>query len=178
MSDVKLFWDMSTGYGDWIVDSGDIVSGDGFVDLQTAVFISIFTDRVADPDFILTDGTNDRRKWWGEDYYQSTFGSRLWELYRAKVGNKSNVLLMAKNFVLDSLNWLIQDGIAKAISVNTFWQSRDTMGMVVTITEPTTQAKRSFNFSQYWGASAPGIIVQPGLSSLLDAFILDQSRLV
>ncbi|MDE9430177.1 phage GP46 family protein [Xenorhabdus bovienii] len=62
MSDITSWWDVTNIHADWIVGCGDLVTGD---DLQTAIIISLFTDRQArsDDDF---DGV-DRRGWWGDN---------------------------------------------------------------------------------------------------------------
>lgn len=154
MSDILLQWDSTSGYGDWSLVGGDIEpSSVGLNDLETAVLISIFTDRVADAGFVVSDGSNDRRKWWAEDYLGSAFGSRLWELFRAKITNQTTTLLMAQNFVSDSLQWLITDGIAASVDVNTFWNGRGSLGIIVTITEPTTPTATTFNYSVVWSTT-------------------------
>lgn len=60
MSDISSFWDIERLVAEWREGNGDLVNGD---DLQTAMIISLFTDRVARDDDDI-DG-EDRRGWWG-----------------------------------------------------------------------------------------------------------------
>ncbi len=61
MTDITTIWDEEQSIGDWQSGQGDLLSGN---DLETAILISLFTDRLAraDDDF---DG-DDRRGWWGD----------------------------------------------------------------------------------------------------------------
>ena len=47
MSDISSRWNADTLRADWIVGNGDLLSGD---DLQSAIMISLFTDRLAHSD--------------------------------------------------------------------------------------------------------------------------------
>lgn len=44
MSDISSWWNADTLRADWIAGNGDLLSGD---DLQSAIMISLFTDRLA-----------------------------------------------------------------------------------------------------------------------------------
>lgn len=83
--------------------------------LTTAVIISLFTDRQADPDDVLPDGGTDRRGWWAD----TTMGSRLWLLSREK--EISAVLGKARQYAEEALAWLLDDGVASAVTVITSW---------------------------------------------------------
>lgn len=65
------------------LENGDIKQADG---LDTAVIISLFTDRRALEDDATPDFTENRRGWWGDTYdaQQRPIGSRLWLLSREK----------------------------------------------------------------------------------------------
>src|SRR5260370_260114 len=106
MSDTTIIWNPALGYGDWDMDGAQLVAGD---DLLTAVYISLFTDRVASPDDVIPDGTQDPRGWWGDAGQDVLIGSRLWLLNRAK--QTTETLNLAKDYITEALKWLIDDGV-------------------------------------------------------------------
>jgi phage gp46-like protein len=92
--------------------------------LETAVWMSMFTDRRAKIDDQLDD-INDRRGWWGDDLNEDDtdiIGSRLWLLARSKT--TSEVVGLAKRYVEEALDWLIVDEVASKIEVNASRQDR------------------------------------------------------
>lgn len=112
MTDITTLWDAQTSTGDWAIGSGDLVSGD---DLETAIYISLFTDRLArdDDDY---DGT-DRKGWWGDTDADYQIGSRLWLLRRQKL--TTTVATSAVSYAKEALQWLIDDGVISGITVTT-----------------------------------------------------------
>lgn len=60
MSDISSFWNVDALHADWRTDPGALETGN---DLQTAIILSLFTDRLARRDDAY-DGS-DRRGWWG-----------------------------------------------------------------------------------------------------------------
>lgn len=62
MSDITVIWDVDNSRGDWEFVAPALVTGN---DLQSAVLISLFTDRIANRDDPIPDGTDDPRGWWG-----------------------------------------------------------------------------------------------------------------
>lgn len=104
---------------DWAIADGDIAVDDG---LDTAVAISLFTDRLANADDALPDNTGDRRGWWGDAYLDPLadgssdhIGSRLWLLSRAK--QIPETAQQAQAYCEEALQWLIDDGVAAAVTV-------------------------------------------------------------
>jgi phage gp46-like protein len=89
--------------------------------LETAVIISLFTDRRANEDDVLPDLNNtDRRGWWGDLVSQignDQIGSKLWLLKREKT--TPTTIIKAKKYVEEALQWMIDDGIAIKIEVET-----------------------------------------------------------
>ncbi len=63
MTDFALIWDPVNFRADMAVVNGDLAVDEG---LRTAVIISLLTDRLADADAVIPDGTRDRRGWWGD----------------------------------------------------------------------------------------------------------------
>ena len=87
--------------------------------LKTAVIMSLFTDRLADVDDVIPDGSNDRRGYWGDvlaPLEGDKIGSRLWLLSREK--ETVGVLRRAEEYAYEALEWLITDGVAKRIIIN------------------------------------------------------------
>ena len=133
MSDIATIW--SGTRGDWLQTGPTLASGS---DLETAVLISLFTDRAALPDDTIPDGTGDPRGWWADDP-TVPIGSRLWLIYRAK--RTPEVLLDAQDYCTEALQWLIDDGVAADVEVYCEWQVTNRLGIQVTVikTDGTTQ---------------------------------------
>jgi phage gp46-like protein len=90
--------------------------------LETAVIISLFTDRRADFTEPLPFNETFRRGWWGDSYAEiqgDQIGSHLWLLQREKI--TQDTLNRAKEYSLEALAWLTEDGIAESVQVNTAW---------------------------------------------------------
>lgn len=86
--------------------------------LRSAVMVSLFTDRRAKDDDVIPDGTDDRRGSWQDAYLDATddsHGSRLWLLSREK--EIPQTLVRAREYAEEALQWLIDDGIAKGVTV-------------------------------------------------------------
>lgn len=116
MSDLAIIWNPQTGYGDLNLVGAQLQSGQ---DLETAILVSIFTDRVAMTDDAIIDGTNDPRGWWGDTGRAYPVGSRLWLLERAKQTQETAQL--AKDYLLEALQWLIDDGAVGRFDITTQW---------------------------------------------------------
>ena len=118
-SDKKAF-DLS------LLTSGGLKATDS---LQTAVLISLFTDRRAGPDDVLPEDAGvqsllppDRRGWCGDALPETPgdkIGSRLWLLARAKQTEETR--RRAIFYAEEALAWLIEDGLALAVTVTAEW---------------------------------------------------------
>lgn len=98
-------------------DGGNFLSDDG---LETGVVVSLFTDRLAESTDEIPDGTDDRRGWWADafpDVEDDRIGSRLWLLRNAKANQQT--LNDAKLYAEEALQWMLDDGVAKSITVTT-----------------------------------------------------------
>lgn len=109
----RMIYDAETGTVEIDTDENGFVKlTDG---LETAVFISLFTNKRARP----SDREVDRRGWWGDVHARQQndqIGSWLWLLRRRNVSDPQTIRL-AKLYAEDSLQWLKSDGLAKRISV-------------------------------------------------------------
>ena len=116
-------------------------------DLESAVIISLFTDRRAnDDDTYLSD---DRRGWWADTFMipiNYKIGSRLWLLYREK--QTTEVLNRAHQYVTESMQWLIDDKIAQAVRVEVEWVSIGVLGIRIEILRP--QGTEAFKYDYAW----------------------------
>jgi phage gp46-like protein len=133
MSDLQLFFACEQNpCADLQVKSGDLARGN---DLSTAIAISLFSDARARPDDVIPDGT-DPRGFWADALDGVRWGSRLWLLERAT--NTRDVLLRAKTYAEESLNWLTENGIAKSFSVvvEAIGNCKNVMAIGVTICRP------------------------------------------
>jgi phage gp46-like protein len=99
---------------------GDLATEEG---LETAVVISLFTDRRAAKTDQLPTGETDRRGCWQDATLEALpagtrdpgIGSMLWLLQREKT--MSTVLARAKQYAEQALAWMIEDRIAESITV-------------------------------------------------------------
>lgn len=136
-------------HADVRLDGPDLAGGD---DLLSAVIISVFSDRRAETDD-LTPGDY-RGGWWGDTFAElggDRIGSRLWLLAREKQTDET--LTRAREYVIESLQWLVDDGVASEVEVENEWIREQTMGMAITITKP-DGSSRDFNFEYAWAQRA------------------------
>lgn len=116
--DFALVSDPANDRADLAVAAGDLVMDGG---LATAVMISLGTDRLAAADDSIPDGSGNRRGWWGDlpidDAAPDNIGSRLWLLRRAKATPATQRL--AEQYIREALAWMIDDGVAGRIDVET-----------------------------------------------------------
>lgn len=100
----------------------DVATDDG---LRTSVQLSLFLDRRAEDDDAVED--DDRRGW----HADPRRGSRLWLLARAK--ETPDTLARAKTYTEEALAWLVEDGVARSVTVEAEWIGRGRIGLRVTI---------------------------------------------
>lgn len=102
----------------------DLAADDG---LRTAVLVSLFTDCRAEADDELPAGDGDRRGSWDDPER----GSRLWLLSREK--QTARTLERAREYAEEALAWLVEDGIARAVTVTAEWVRTGVLGLRVVI---------------------------------------------
>lgn len=131
MSDVALIFkgaciDLSVLSGQLQRDSG----------LETAVIISLFTDRRVTVEQ-LPDLSESQRGWWGDllsDIDQDQIGSRLWTLDRSK--RTTETLRLFEDYVKEALDWMIEDGIAQTVEATAFYTDNKSLGSDIKIARP------------------------------------------
>jgi phage gp46-like protein len=131
MSDTTITWNPKLGIGDWTLIGAQLQAGN---DLQTAVYISLFSDRAANGDDVIPDGSQDPRGWWGDSDQAVPIGSRLWLLRRAK--QTIETLNLAKDYITEALQWLLDDGVVGKFDITVEWSSPGLLGANVVAHRP------------------------------------------
>lgn len=150
MSDIRLA--LQEFGGDVVVVGGDIDRDDG---LQTAVILSLFTDRRCTPDDLPAEET-DLRGWWGDvvpAVAGDQTGSLLWLLRREK--QLASVVSKARDYAQQALQWMIDDKVASKVVVEAEIVRQGWLGIGVTITRP-RGAQVSFRYDYAWQAQQSG----------------------
>jgi phage gp46-like protein len=114
MSDTSTTWNGPLNYGDWKLVGTNLQTGN---ELVTAVLISLFTDRVANDDDVIPDGSNDPRGWVGDLGQTVPIGSRLWLLSRSKL--TQSAATTAKSMAAEALKWMLDDGVVARLDIKT-----------------------------------------------------------
>ena len=141
MADISTVWDVQRTRGDWVLLGPVLESGD---DLQTAVLISLFTDRLALPSDPTPEG--DRRGWWGDDP-KYPIGSRLWLLDRVK--GPLDVPQRAQDYAAEALQWLIDDGVVARFDIVAQWITPDRLDLTITANR-SDGSRVAMKFPQVW----------------------------
>lgn len=144
--DIAIAWDTQNACGDWTLAGGDLVTGPS---IESAVAVSLFTDRRAAADYVPLDGSGDLRGFWADTYSDGPWGSRLWQLRIAVKTDQTKLLLQAQDICQEALAWLVKAGAVAAVDVAASWLNATDMGLLVTVTKPdgSTQA---FTYSWAW----------------------------
>lgn len=143
MTDVAYTFKPGTLEPDITLDGPDLAGGK---DLETAITISLFTNRRAEVDDSV-DGS-DRMGWWADtfnDIQNDKIGSRLWLLEREKETN--SVLNRAREYIEEALLWMTEDGVADRVEVTTEWIKRGVMAANIAIQRPQGVERFSYEFA-------------------------------
>ncbi len=147
MSDLALIYD---GQGfDLALDGDDLLLDHS---LQTAVVISLFSDRRARADDAVPGGSADRRGWWGDAWAEvvgDQIGSRLWLLSREK--ELPETLRRAREYAEESLAWLVRDGIASTVTAVPSVPRTDVLRLDISIRRR-EGGEENFQFDVLWEA--------------------------
>lgn len=150
MSDIKtVFIDLERG-ADYVLDASSGLAEDS--GLESAVIISLFTDRRANADDVLPDGGNDLRGWWADsfnDNFNDKIGSRLWLLSREK--QLPSVMVRAREYAVEALQWLIDDGVAESVAVEVSNPRMGILALAVSIYRPLRPVTQ-YRFETFWSA--------------------------
>lgn len=140
VGDISLIPD-EAGDGDFVFLEGDISCD---ASLQTAVYISLFTDAPYEDDNYETRG------WFGDtlDEY-GVLGSKLWTLTRNKIDNSISEL--AKQYCEEALNWLITEGVSDSVVVTVSRSDINSLSIEVKISRPNDKDEY-YKFAYNWEA--------------------------
>ena len=148
MSDIRTrYIDLDHGL-DFVLLAPGLETDEG---LETAVVISLFTDRRALESDTLPPGSSDRRGWWGDSrppVQDDQIGSRLWLLTREK--QLSGGLQRAREYAEEALQWLVDDGVAAALDVLATNPRDGLLALSVSIQRSGDAAPTLFRFETLW----------------------------
>lgn len=119
LEDIKLKYDEINNEIDLEVldNAGDVTTEPG---LETAVLISLYTDRRARDDDPVSDEETNKRGWWGDlvspEEVEDQIGSRKW-IFWERGKTTEQVMEDVKEADYEALQWLIDDGIASEIII-------------------------------------------------------------
>jgi phage gp46-like protein len=148
MADIGLVWSNELWRGDWqLNDDGQLTSDN---DLETAILLSLFTDRTALPDDVIPDG-GPIRGWWADTYRTYELGSRLWLLWREK--QTETTRRRAAEYARESLQWMIDAELASRIDVAAAWRSRGFLELEISLTPPYGE-RRVWRYPLAWAQLA------------------------
>jgi len=147
MQDVGFF--NVDGYNaDLVIENGDLKDDSG---LETAVLISLFTDKRATLEELPT-GEQSQKGWWADQISTPSddqIGSLLWTLDRSKI-NESTVVAV-EDLAKKALQWMIEDGLAKSVEVSAEISDSQRVNFAVAITRPDG---KDVTFEVFWNAQA------------------------
>lgn len=132
--------------------SGRATTGLRETRLARAVINSLFSWARARPGDELPTPESPRMGWWGDTYGAvngDRFGSRLWLLARETLTDE--VAARARDFAQEALAWLVPDGVAIRVTVETERLGLDTLGMRVLVDEP-GGGRLDIRFADIWSA--------------------------
>lgn len=147
LADLALVWDPVFGAADLMLIDGDLASDPG---METAVLLSLFTDRRAEVDDVPPSGDErDRRGWWADEFAEvesDLIGSRLWLLDRGK--RTSETPLRAKEYALEALRWTTEDRVAASVDV-TIEETPSALLIAVAVQRP-GRDPTTFRYQHVW----------------------------
>lgn len=141
---------------DLAVASGDLLTDDG---LLTAVVVSLFTDRQAEPGDELPAGETDRRGWWADATLPKlagapdNIGSRLWLLRREK--QLPEVVARAREYATEALQWLLREGRVDGLAVEADIAAPGHLRISVALTVPGETLRAAYDYDVLSGVYRP-----------------------
>lgn len=135
MIDVKIKPNLKTNEFDIDVQNEDLQIED---DLETAILISLFTDQ----------RVGGERGFWGNSLDGDNWGSKIWTLTREKLTEETRSKF--QEYAKDSLQWLIDDKVAKSIKLQSEIVKPESIHLLVEIIRPDGSTV-GFRFNTIWG---------------------------
>jgi len=159
-TDIGLTWNQDLQACEIAFADNDVVMSQS---LLGAVLISLFTDaRAADDDPLPDSQSTDRRGWWGDATNTAkpgdSVGSRLWLIERER--SSDAVVVKAKLYIEEALQWMIDEGVAASIVVEVEKQAIPGSGTLILAYQVKIQkpagGTETFKFEQEWRATTNG----------------------
>lgn len=154
---MRLEFDTAAGGFDLaLTATGDFDAGIGNGGaLEAAVWVSIFTDALAEPGDMTPDLGPDRRGWWADAGRAAaeSMGSLVWIHLREK--RTETARLAIETAAWTSVQWFVDDGIASAVDVTAAFidAPRDALRLTVVLTEP-NGVRRDWSVDLLWSGVA------------------------
>lgn len=146
MSDIAVYYNPETLSFYWDIAAPGLAADDG---LETAVMVSLFSDRIARQDDALPSD-DDRRGWWADAYAEEdgdAWGSRLWLIYREK--QMASVLRRAEEYAREALAWLIEDRVVSTVQCTAEIIRDGVLGLTVVMTRG-RELSTKYRFEIFW----------------------------
>lgn len=152
VADLALTWSNVTGDADLSMIDNDLASDRG---LETAVLLSLFTDRRAANDDVPPSGdAADRRGWWADQFAATEgdrIGSRLWLLDRATLNGEN--ARKAEEYIREALQWMIDDRVVASIDVAIDITSQRGATLIALALQRPGREAIAFKFAHVWSQS-------------------------
>ena len=122
--------------------------------LETAVVLSLFTDRRAEPGDI--PAGEDPKGWWGDSFAEADdrIGSRLWLLPREKL--LPETAERARGYAREALQWLLDDGIAAGVDVTAELHRPDRLSLAIVLRRPDGR-QETYQYHDLWETLTHGL---------------------
>ncbi|TAH39298.1 MAG: hypothetical protein EYC70_00500 [Planctomycetota bacterium] len=150
MTDIAL--EIGEDGADLAMAGGDLARDEGLV---TAVLISLFSDRRAEPAELLPPLETSARGYWG-DTQEDRLGSLLWFLWREKASEETR--RRAEEYAQQALSWLVQDGVAERVEAVAEYVRAGVLSLTVQI-----QRGRARRYSGVFAAQSAAHYGLPGV---------------
>lgn len=148
--DIRKTWNLD--HADVTVFGDDLATDEG---LETAVIVSLFTDRRAPSAAELPAGETNRRGWWGDTYLdlsEDRYGSHLWLLSREKT--LQEVANRAREYAERALQWMLDEDVAARLEVDAELQRPDRLNLEIRIWRPGIADPMRLKYDYNWRAQA------------------------
>lgn len=155
MRDLAFTFYGDTAEFDLSLKNWDLAYDEG---LETAILISLFSDARVDVEE-LRPGESDRKGFWADAVVPAegkNTGSKLWLLDRGKITDET--LEQARDWCIEALNWLLEDGIASDLDVEVTRVTgrNDAVLIDITVVRPGDE-EFNFKYDYVWGVRASGV---------------------
>lgn len=109
--DLKLFQEL-LNWSDVKIINKSFVLDNG---IENYIVISLFTDARASDTDILPSENSGRRGWFGNQFYATDLGSKLWLLVKYNISEE--LFTLATAYIEDALQWMIDESIVDSFDI-------------------------------------------------------------